>query len=1221
MEGMNRSRKVLLTALLLIFQLGLACPSFTQDALETKPHNLDYWRRWVRTNNPNLDQPASEKLANQILRNEQQSQAVKRAFEKRDADEFRHLMQEPETRRHLDPNGAYLVHAVEAGEVELARAAPDVGLTQRLIKDRSWSPGSKESVLHIAAERLDLSMVNLLLDRGAEVNALDAIQQTPLLRSLISRRAIKYVQAPSGKQLMIEQTPASIAVSDRLLEAGAFIFATNQTWRPVNPLLLGRSDERPPQRDSELITTTLVEKLLAKNLTNAVSRLLTNRWVQTQQSYQGDTPLHVAIEHNLPAAAEFLIEQRTNLNTTNHVGWTPLHTALNARNATFVERLLSVGASVDSFANAALGQLDSLRQKIGLDPNLIHRRDGALRTTLHWAAVGDQRAIISWLVEHGADSSARDRHGETALHIAVALGNTNAVQSLLEHGADPNARNGRELSPMLLAAACGNITVLALLHRAGAQPDASLPSGSALQWAAYEGHLAAVKWLLDQDVPVNARNRAGQTALDLATLANRQDVIAELLRRGAPPSTNEVEATTALHLAAARGEVDQIRKFLDKGAPIDARDEKGQTALLLATERQSLPTMRLLIERGADLEIADDEGYTPLLKAATMEPRKGLLPAGDYPLLLRWIKKVPQARSWIATNLPTLIPTNQLITPFDYLLVRGANPEAVNTKGEGALHLVWTGGFMNPEPQPKIDGLIASLVHAGLNPDSTDRDGKTPLHRAASESGRWAKAWALLSAGADPNVHDNLGRTPLHDWVLSTFPDENVGMLLLTNRANINAQDHDGNTPLHLALYKTFPDPAGFLAAHGADVSLTNHSGRSALFLREERGTFVRQDESLRPPGTTSRNFQEAMTRGTKAEVERWLKTDPTLVNLVFTSQRTPLLIAEQRGDELLFELVQSYLARRSAPFPDDEPPVGTGTFPHRSKPKFGGPPEPLPGDLLAEALHGDTETVVTAVRTQPDLLKRFQGTETLLIAAAKNGHDDLVLALLKAGADAFWSDNLDRTALYYAWQLPTSSTATILQQNGAEQDVHAMAAAGHLKELVPLLEVHPDWINKVNPSGRALIHSAAFNGQIAVAEWLTNHGAKVEQRTEDYWHWTPLHCAVYAGQTKMFNWLLERGANVLTTDFLHKNLLHEAFLTQHLDAVDKLLSLKVPINAVDGNGSTPLDYLRFSRWHSEADILFRRLVSLGATNGPGPSAMMGRPIPTPATPGGHPVK
>jgi ankyrin repeat protein len=111
-------------------------------------------------------------------------------------------------------------------------------------------------------------------------------------------------------------------------------------------------------------------------------------------------------------------------------------------------------------------------------------------TALHMAAAAFQRQVAELLVEHGADSRARNRRGAEPLHYAAdanrwdPAAQAETIEFLVSVGADPNALDRSGVSP---------------LHR-----------------AVRTRSLAAVRALLDGGANGRRPNRSGSTPLHLA---------------------------------------------------------------------------------------------------------------------------------------------------------------------------------------------------------------------------------------------------------------------------------------------------------------------------------------------------------------------------------------------------------------------------------------------------------------------------------------------------------------------------------------------------------------------------------------------------------------------------------------------------------------------------------------------------------------------------------
>ncbi|MCJ1333185.1 hypothetical protein MMC10_009879 [Thelotrema lepadinum] len=128
----------------------------------------------------------------------------------------------------------------------------------------------------------------------------------------------------------------------------------------------------------------------------------------------------------------------------------------------------------------------------GVEVNTQDAKTG--RTALHWAATSGERSVVATLLGRGADVNIRDIARKTALPFAVASLSIESVALLLDNGADLNERE--------------HGTGRTLLH---------------LVWFA-----PTARFLLGKGIDINAQDKNGLTALDVAVENRKRKVVTVL---------------------------------------------------------------------------------------------------------------------------------------------------------------------------------------------------------------------------------------------------------------------------------------------------------------------------------------------------------------------------------------------------------------------------------------------------------------------------------------------------------------------------------------------------------------------------------------------------------------------------------------------------------------------------------------------------------------------
>lgn len=119
------------------------------------------------------------------------------------------------------------------------------------------------------------------------------------------------------------------------------------------------------------------------------------------------------------------------------------------------------------------------------------------------------------------------------------------------------------------------------------------------------------------------------------------------------------------------------------------------------------------------------------------------------------------------------------------------------------------------------------LVHYGARPDIAGQEGSTALHIAARSSADLLK---ILLSAKERNVdvkQRQTGETPLHHTI-GYFAEEQC-RLLIEAKADVDVRDNEGNTTLMRAVEHAEASIVVQLLSAGADTSVKNASGKTAL--------------------------------------------------------------------------------------------------------------------------------------------------------------------------------------------------------------------------------------------------------------------------------------------------------------------------------------------------------------------------------------------------------
>lgn len=147
---------------------------------------------------------------------------------------------------------------------------------------------------------------------------------------------------------------------------------------------------------------------------------------------------------------------------------------------------------------AAVGDIDVVAGLVDADPTLLGRVAADGFTPLHLAAYFGRVEVAIWLVDAGADVDAVSDNPNRLrpLHAAVAARNAAIVTLLLDGGAEPDARQAGGFTALMAAAKHGDVEIIRALVTSCADPTVLSDDGLTAGDMAADDLTAEVKQLL-----------------------------------------------------------------------------------------------------------------------------------------------------------------------------------------------------------------------------------------------------------------------------------------------------------------------------------------------------------------------------------------------------------------------------------------------------------------------------------------------------------------------------------------------------------------------------------------------------------------------------------------------------------------------------------------------------------------------------------------------------
>lgn len=331
---------------------------------------------------------------------------------------------------------------------------------------------------------------------------------------------------------------------------------------------------------------------------------------------------------------------------------------------------------------------------------------------------------------------------------------------------------GRDVWNTITAAAAGDVSTLQrLLER---DPDLARSEYAPLRFAVREGHLEAVRILLDAGADPDLIGFYGDTLIEIAR-DRGYDAVATVLedardqrRRIAPAETH---TDHPIHVAAEIGDLGRVRALLDaEPALVHRSDRAGGTPLHRAVIGHARRVIALLLDRGADIHavhgagLGSRSGYAPV----DLQPIDLAIWGGPSQVMPSMRTAIGFVRQWLAQRRTETARRPCDVETARQLLARGAAHDLVIAAALGDRDRVSTILDTNParirEARPNgrralsaavefgHEAIVRLLLERGADPNWPEQEAPRggSLH-AAARWGDQALVELLLAHGADPN--------------------------------------------------------------------------------------------------------------------------------------------------------------------------------------------------------------------------------------------------------------------------------------------------------------------------------------------------------------------------------------------------------------------------------------------------------------------------------------
>ncbi|WAR27946.1 ANR42-like protein [Mya arenaria] len=307
-----------------------------------------------------------------------------------------------------------------------------------------------------------------------------------------------------------------------------------------------------------------------------------------------------------------------------------------------------------------------------------------------------------------------------------------------------------------------------------------------------------------------------------------------LLWHGADTTVTTPKGWTPAHIAAIRGQDACLQGLANNNVNLSAKDHRGSSPGHLAAAHGNSFTLNTILRSGTDINTTDKSGWTPVHSAcyhAHYAAAEGHLPCLKFLVSMgispTHILGARNDQGETPKDVAQQFYKDTIIEYINGIEWERDHPEEAENLAFPAHVASFTGD---------LDHLRMLVENGVVNINERDDKGSTPAHKGETPrdvARRFSKLACVKLLGRDPLLRgemeegDDLGYPAL----LAAFSGdlEHLQSLIEKGISNINEQDEKGSTAAHKAAAQGHVHILQWLMESGADLTLRNTQGRTAL--------------------------------------------------------------------------------------------------------------------------------------------------------------------------------------------------------------------------------------------------------------------------------------------------------------------------------------------------------------------------------------------------------